>query len=253
MSWYYLIPLFCTALPLIRLILDKMGQKWTFQCYQEEQWRGTEGSCDSVQVSRWQPPQGTLPRWKFSFLEHFVVTLNQFQAFLNSGSRPCELHKALTLTIVRRSSAPSSPMPCKSGLLSGQEMVPGPSAAEELLCLASCSSRLRAQRICKECSKAGNQYSARLPAHRLVGHMQRSHGNQHPSSRAILRALGGSPSLGCPSHGSQLLRANQPREQARQEEKKTQQSLVFNLSATRESKKWQGKYNSRSWGEGTLM
>lgn len=108
MSWCFLIlPLLCTALPLIRLVLDQLGQNWTFQWYQEEQWRDGEGSCDPVQVSRWKAPQETLHRWEFSLLGCLIVTLSpgapQFQPFLNSSSTPglCELHRGrLTVTLI---------------------------------------------------------------------------------------------------------------------------------------------------------
>lgn len=53
MSWYSLIPLFCTALPLVRLVLDKLGQEWTFvlPTGAVKGGRGEQWHCAGVQVT----------------------------------------------------------------------------------------------------------------------------------------------------------------------------------------------------------
>lgn len=62
----------------------------------------------------------------------------QLRLFINStlpGTLWAPQGNAVTLIILPRNSAPSPPIPCKSQLCSEQEILAGPSPAEELLCL----------------------------------------------------------------------------------------------------------------------
>lgn len=234
MSRYFLIlPLFCTALPLIRLVLDKLGQTGTFQCCQEEQWRDREGNCDPVQVKsttrdtaqvRAQPPgvfDCHFVTWSAS-----VPTLPQLQ--LNTRTLWAPQGKAVTLIILPRTSC--IPFLSHPLLCSEEEILLAPAQLMSCSALPGWNTRHKAQHF-QGIQEISNQYSARIPApqplHYLVWHMHRSHGNQHPSSNSIISAVWGSQNLWCPSHGSELLCANQPQEQIQEEKKKMQQSLVF--------------------------
>lgn len=176
----------------------------------------------------------------------------QFQPFINSSPTPRTLWapqgKAVTLITPPRNSCPFFSHPVQKGSSAQRrKLCLAPAQLRSCSCLARWNTRHKAQRF-QGIQEISHQYSAQIPApqhsHYLVWHMHRSHGNQHPSFNSIISAVWGSQNLWCPSHGSELLCANQPREQRQEiKEENAAKSGVFflNLSATWEGRSGMGR------------